>query len=171
MYRDKLRSYGCGEVPSFDPMNGGISSQLLFLFEKPGPMTSSEGTQLGSGFISPDNDDPTAEATFNFIASSGIPREMAVFWNIIPWWNGTRDVKPEELDKGLSELCNLVAILEKLRVVVLVGRKAQRAEDFLLEKEIPFLKSPHPSPLVRARYPDQWLSIPSIWGQALKFIA
>lgn len=52
------------EFPDFDPLDGGVDADLLFLFEKPGPMTSIAGG--GSGFISRDNDDPSAEATFRF---------------------------------------------------------------------------------------------------------
>src|SRR5215472_17455807 len=54
----KLRKSGQGQVPDFDPLDGGINARILFLFEKPGPMTS-DGR--GSGFISRNNDDPTAE--------------------------------------------------------------------------------------------------------------
>jgi hypothetical protein len=32
------------------------------------------------------NDDPTAEAIFNFMQEAGNPRKAAVFWNVIPWW-------------------------------------------------------------------------------------
>jgi hypothetical protein len=84
-YAARLRERG--EVPEFDPCDGGTEAQLLFLFEKPGPMTSS---QAGSGFIGRNNDDPTAEATFRFMQSAGIPRKLTVTWNVIPWWNGTR---------------------------------------------------------------------------------
>jgi hypothetical protein len=54
------------EVPEFDPLDGGVEAQVLFLFEKPGPMTAELGgsKRSGSGFISRNNDDPTAEATF-----------------------------------------------------------------------------------------------------------
>jgi hypothetical protein len=57
----RLRERGSIEVPDFDPFDGGIHAQVLFLFEKPGPMTASNN---GSGFISRNNDDRSAEATF-----------------------------------------------------------------------------------------------------------
>jgi hypothetical protein len=37
------------EFPDFDPLDGGINAEILFLFEKPGPKTSARGG--GSGFI------------------------------------------------------------------------------------------------------------------------
>jgi hypothetical protein len=57
-YVHELRDRGFGEVPYFDPLDGGIKAEALFLFEKPGPQAA------GSGFISRNNDDPTAENTF-----------------------------------------------------------------------------------------------------------
>jgi Uncharacterized protein family, UPF0114 len=60
-YVHKLRECGFGEVPYFDPLDEGINAEALFLFEKPGPQA------VGSGFISRNNDDPTAENTFRFM--------------------------------------------------------------------------------------------------------
>jgi hypothetical protein len=65
------------EVPEFDPLDGGTDARVLFLFEKPGPMTAASGKRTGSGFISRNNDDATAEATFKFMQQAGIPREFA----------------------------------------------------------------------------------------------
>jgi hypothetical protein len=62
-YAAKLRLRGSVEVPEFDPLDGGVNARILFLFEKPGPMTADGSTfseRSGSGFIS--RDDPTAEA-------------------------------------------------------------------------------------------------------------
>src|SRR5262249_9080241 len=80
----ELRKRGLGEVPEFDPLDGGVDARVLFLFEKPGPMTAEHH---GSGFISRNNDDRTAEATINFMRQAGIPRKLTVIWNLIPWWN------------------------------------------------------------------------------------
>ena len=37
------------EYPYFDPLDGGVDADLLFLYEKPGRITSNKGN--GSGFI------------------------------------------------------------------------------------------------------------------------
>jgi hypothetical protein len=77
------------EVPEFDSLDGGVDARVLFLFEKPGPMTA-EGNganrRVGSGFISRNNDDPTAEATFTFMRQANLPRKLTILWNVIPWW-------------------------------------------------------------------------------------
>src|ERR1035438_5895674 len=66
-YAERLRMRGLGEVPDFDPLDGGVEARVLFLFEKPGPMTAEAGKRFGSGFISRNNDDSTAEASIGFI--------------------------------------------------------------------------------------------------------
>lgn len=71
-YTAYLRQSGWGEVPDFDPLGRCGVARILFPLEKPGPMTPPTGKWQGSGFISRDNDDPTAEATFCFTASAGI---------------------------------------------------------------------------------------------------
>ena len=113
------------EVLDFDPLDGGVDACILFLFEKPGRMTVDDGR--GSGFISRDNDDPTAEHTFRFMRKARIPRKRAVIWNVIPWWNGTRKVTDAELREGAEETRRLTGLLPRLRAVVFVGEKASRA--------------------------------------------
>ena len=163
---------GRGEVPDFDPLDGGDGAQALVLFEKPGPMTSiGRGRErLGSGFISRDNDDPTAEATFHFMRKAGLERRVTTVWNMVPWWNGTRAIRADELRAGMNALDNLVVLLTNLRVVVLVGRKAGRARSYLEGRGFPLIESAHPSPIVRDSLPDVWKSIPGRWAEALPFV-
>jgi hypothetical protein len=157
------------EVPDFDPLDGGMDASMLFLFEKPGPMTAVGGKRVGSGFISRDNDDPTAEATFNFMNQAGIPRRRTVSWNVVPWWNGERKITTSELREGAECVRELIALLPKLRVVVLVGKKAARARPHLETKSLSLFTSAHPSPLVRASLPDRWKAIPLEWASAARF--
>ncbi len=167
-YARHLRAMGCGEVPDFDPLDGGIGARVLFLFEKPGPMTAAAG---GSGFISRDNDDRTAAATFDFMRQAGIPREATVIWNVIPWWNGTRKVTSEELHKGVEQAGELIRLLPGLRAVVLVGRKAARAEPRLAATGLTVFTSAHPSPVVHARWPALWEAIPGQWAPVRPILA
>lgn len=162
MYTAKLRERGLGEVPEFDPFDGGVDAQVLFLFEKPGPMTSGKG---GSGFISRNNNDPSAEATFDFMQRAGIPRKLTVTWNVIPWWNGTRKVTGQELREGVACVQELITLLPKLCAVVLVGGKAARAQEYLRGTGLTLFTSAHPSPLVRAKYPERWNAISSQWAK------
>ena len=170
-YVTRLRGMGRGEVPDFDPLDGGYRAQVLFLFEKPGPMTSLDRgrEKKGSGFISRDNDDPTAEATFRFMQKAGLDRQLTAVWNTVPWWNGTRAIRADELHAGMNALDELLCLMENRRVIMLVGRKAARVRSHLEKRCIPVLQSPHPSPIVRASRPVAWQSIPVQWSEAVPF--
>lgn len=171
-YARGLRGMGRGEVPDFDPLDGGKGAKALFLFEKPGPMTSYDrsGKRVGSGFISRDNDDPTAEATFRFMEEAGLDRRVTVVWNMVPWWNGTRAIGADELRAGMGALDGLLMLLTDLRVVVLVGRKAGRARSHLETRGLPVIESAHPSPIVRASRPAAWQAIPARWAEVLPYM-
>jgi hypothetical protein len=163
---DKLRrAHRDWEFPDFDPHDGGANADMLFLFEKPGRMTSA-GSGKGSGFISRDNDDPTANAIFDFMKKANLCRDRTVIWNVIPGWNGTRKIVKAELSAGVDSLRGLLPLLPKLRTVILVGKKAQRAKPLVEPLGFRIFVSAHPSPLVRASRPDVWHNIPLIWAQA-----
>ncbi|OTA17427.1 hypothetical protein Xbed_03334 [Xenorhabdus beddingii] len=153
------------QFPYFDPHDGGQRADILFLLEKPGPKTSPE--RGGSGFISRDNNDATAEAIFNFTNAAGIPRKRTVLWNTIPGWNGTIKMTSAENKAGLSELANLLALLPNLSTVVLVGRKAEKAFPLLEQKPVKIIVSAHPSPKVRATNRSMWDSITDRWLLAI----
>jgi hypothetical protein len=169
-YVERLRNKSDVEVPDFDPLDGGQKAKVLFLFEKPGRKTSVKNG--GSGYISRNNDDPTAEATFDFMQCAGLPRNKTIIWNVIPWWNGTRKIKRGELDAGLKEIEALLALLPKLAAVMMVGKKAAKARPYL-EKHYPHLKlceSAHPSPQVQRIYPRLWNEIPGKWRKCCHIV-
>jgi hypothetical protein len=169
VFAARLRERGSVEVPDFDPLDGGIDARVLFLFEKPGPMTAEKGKRAGSGFISRNNDDPTAEATFKFMIEARIPRRTIVIWNVIPWWNGTRKISVTELKEGVDCVLELISLLPKLRAVVMVGARAAAAKPFLETTGLELFSSDHPGPMVRARWPDRWNAIPASWARVRKF--
>jgi len=166
----QLRQRGSGEVPEFDPLDGGIDARVLFLFEKPGPMTARRGKRAGSGFISRNNNDATAEATFKFMQQASIPRKLTASWNVIPWWNGTVKVTGDELREGAGCVADLICLLPKLRAVVMVGRKAAAAQPYLKTIGLALLTSDHPSPRVKARWRDRWEAIPSQWAKVHTYL-
>lgn len=146
-------------------MDGGVDARVLFLLEKPGPMTSpARRVREGSGFVSRDNDGATAEAMLRFMLEAGLPRRDTVIWNVIPWWNGTIAVTAAERAAGLQQLGDLLALLPRLHTAVLVGRTAARARPFLNGLRV--LESAHPSPQVRAGYRAMWDAIPRVWREA-----
>lgn len=169
----RLRAQNRGMVPDFDPLDGGVAARALFLMEKPGPMTDAEAppaARRGSGFISRDNDDPTAEATCRFMLEAAIPRGHAILWNLVPWWNGTRKLTREELIDGAAAVEDLVQLLPDLRAIVLVGAMARRLQRRIDGLGYPTFASDHPSPIVRASRPERWRAIPSAWRQVKPFL-
>ena len=135
-------------VPWFDPTEAGTEARILLLFENPGRRADAA---QGSGFISPDNDDKSAENMWGFFREAGIDRRRdIVAWNIVPWYLGDDrrigQVRAADIEDARPALVELLELLPNLRVVVLFGRKAQagwrRAH---LPVDIPVLEAPHPS--------------------------
>lgn len=132
-------------------------------------MTVPTGRRLrqGSGFISRDNDDPTAAAAFAFHRAAGIPRSETLMWNVIPGWNGMIKVTAAELAAGVQDVAGLVGLLPRLGTIVLVGGRAAKADTLVRSLgNFAVLRSAHPSPQVRATRPDLWHRIPEIWQAA-----
>lgn len=164
-FAQSLRERGYGQVPDFDPWDGGIAAQALFLFEKPGPKA------FASGFISRNNDDPTAEHTFNFLRQAEISRRATCLWNTVPGWNGTRKLTSKELKQGAAALCELIPLLHNLKVVVLVGKRAANCwSKFGNLERLPSIVSAHPSPINFAFARDTWNEIPTCWAKAREFL-
>lgn len=153
-------------VPDFDPLDGGINAEFLFLFEKPGPKTDSRNG--GSGFISRDNNDPTAENIFKFMKDIGLNRNRTLIWNIMPIWNKTIKFNSQERKKGTRLLEEVMGLLPNIKALILVGNSAQSSEKWLkINNEIHIIKSAHPGAKVKARYRDKWNDIPRQWKKVL----
>src|SRR5437763_661425 len=67
-------------VPWFDPADGGHSATILWLLEAPGPKATRE--RGGSGIISCNNNDGTAENTWRTRDEAGVSRDLVVHWNV-----------------------------------------------------------------------------------------
>jgi hypothetical protein len=122
-------------LPHFDPAESGIEARVLLLLEAPGPKTVPEWG--GSGLISVDNDDPTAQNVWKTGNAVGL-HEHVLAWNIVPSVLGRASVKPtdQEIEQGANELRGLLDLLPELRVIVLAGRKAKGGWDAHLDLEL-----------------------------------
>lgn len=138
-------------VPWFDPAESGVESRVLVILEAPGPMTNADNSRPGSGFISVDNDDPTAENTWRARAEAGL-NSGVLHWNIVPWYLGTAARKPNavELADGAAELLELMRVLPNLDTVLLAGEYAKKGWSRHLARslrrpEVRVIETWHPS--------------------------
>lgn len=166
-YVAELRSRGLGRIPDFDPLDGGINASILFLFEKPGPRALQ--------FISRNNNDPTAENTFRFMKEVGIERSLTATWNVIPGWNNTTRIKPDEIAKASNLLDELLDLFPHLKVIVTVGRRAEEALSKMnvsKVSKVPIISSIHPSNRNRnnPKTKDRWMAISEQWAKSLKYL-
>lgn len=146
---ERIRSArGRDRVPDFDPTEAGVRAPLLLLLEAPGAKATRE--RGGSGFVSPDNDDGTAENMWWLLRQAGVDRAKdVVTWNIVPWYLGSDSkIKPAtrvDLEAARPYVAELLGLLVNLRVVVLIGRRA--ADGWRqLAIDLPSVEVPHPSP-------------------------
>ncbi|MFI7358892.1 uracil-DNA glycosylase [Streptomyces avidinii] len=162
---DNLRGrLGDGDsVPWFDPASGGVGARSLFLLEAPGQKSMGAEAELrrtGSGIISIDNDDMTAQNCWTLRAEAGLPYQESMHWNVVPWYLGTanRIAAPgkTEIQRAAPFLYEVIAMLPALEVVVPMGRKAQAgwaACQARYEPKVHTLPTWHPSPRVFASRP------------------
>jgi uracil-DNA glycosylase len=146
-------------VPEFDPMDGGVLAECLFLLEAPG------GRAVGSGLVSRNNPDETAKNFFLLNEEAGLSRVRTVTWNVVPWYVGIgkriRAVTDADINASSHHLNELLHLLPALRAVVLVGRKAQRARPVFerLPPQCAVFECPHPSPLSLNGRPERHAEI------------
>ncbi|MCI3276732.1 uracil-DNA glycosylase [Streptomyces cylindrosporus] len=124
---EKLRGrLGVGEaVPWFDPACGRVGARSLFLLEAPGQKSMGAEVELrrtGSGIISVDNDDQTAQNCWTLRAEAGLPYHESVHWNVVPWYLGSADrvaaPKRTEIQGAAPFLHEVIAMVPALEVVV-----------------------------------------------------
>lgn len=165
-YLNVIRSHQPGrELPCFDPCDGGIRARALFLLEAPGRQA------VGSAFISRNNPDQTAKNMCSLLQSAGLARRDTLLWNIVPWYVGDgsriRPVTPQDIQEALPYLKGLLGLLPHLRVVVLVGKKAQSAIGSLRPlTNVPIRATDHPSPRVFNVWPEKRAQVLAVFSQA-----
>ena len=115
-------SGGRGWVPYLAPAYSGVDARVLCVLRDPGPKTNDE--LGGSGFLSPENDDPTARRFAALLDGAGIPVSEILAWNAYRWYVNGKPT-PAELEAGVEPLRRLLGILPRLRVIMLHGGSAQ----------------------------------------------
>ncbi len=117
----RIRRETGARVPWFDPADAGVDARVLFLFQDPGR----SGAAV-SGYVSVDNDDPSARAIAQLRADAGLQRNEVIHWNAIPW-ELERNPKVSDIADAQPYTDDLIDMLHRLQVVVAVGRWVQQA--------------------------------------------
>lgn len=160
---------GEASVPYVDPDSGGVCARVLFILESPaGPAA------LGSGMLSPDNDDETAANMWRLYEQSGLARSHGLHWNAVPWYIGEggreKSVKARQALEGALWLDRLIELLPDLRLIVTMGKPAERAfrsySDARDGQHVEWVIAPHPSPRVKAAYPERWPQVRAAFARA-----
>lgn len=114
------------EMPYVDPLDAGTEARVLIVLEAPGPMTNAFNTVPGSGFISSDNNDATAENLWLARQDAGLV-DGVLIWNAVPWYLGPAKRKPRvsEKEAGGAILRELMQMLPELHTVVPLGDHAK----------------------------------------------
>lgn len=153
---DRLRKCRGDEdesVPYVAPIYGGVNARLLSILRDPGSRT--QGKE-GSGFLSIENDDATAEHIGKLFAEAGeagIDIKDVIPWNAYPWYINNRKPKASELNDGVEPLKDLIDLLPKLQVVMLHGVSAKdgwkrfmrRYPNIVTERGLQVIGTYHPS--------------------------
>ncbi len=134
-------------IPYFDPTEAGVNATMLCLFEAPGPKAA---PPAGSGFVSADNNDQTAQNMWLLLQEAEIDRASEyVAWNVVPWYVGDsgriRAVRGADLADAKLATEELLGLLPEVRVAVLCGKAAARAWE-RIGAPLDAVKAPHPSP-------------------------
>ena len=155
-------------APYFDPKSGGTGAQVLLLLESPGPKVSQ------TGFVSADNPDGTAENMSCLLKLAGLSRTKMLLWNIFPWQLSDKSViatSEKDLIEAAPATRELLTLLPKLKVIVLVGKKAKEGWEHVglkIDPKITVLYCPHPSPIPFGVNPESAVKALSILVQAKK---
>jgi hypothetical protein len=157
-------------VPWFDPADGGVDAEILWLLEAPGPKaTAGRG---GSGIVSCNNNDGAAENTWRTRAEAGVDRAAVVHWNVIPYYLGDgtkiRAWEPTDVAFAGPLLGDLLGLLPRLRAVILGGKAAQVAwkDHGPREGGLVSYLSPHPSVTNLNTRPHLRAEVVAAWKKA-----
>lgn len=158
-----------GDVPHFDPFDGGVDARLLVLLATPGPSTAS------IRFTSRDNPTGTARTLRRLFANSEIDRRETVLWNAVPWILPRRGAQlgvPRKRDIGYARLSlrALLELLPQLEAILLLGRVASEValSSFVESAHPVVIVAPHPSPAKLAANRSFCDELERRFGQAAK---
>lgn len=121
--------HDAGCPPYVAPMYRGTAAPVLAVLRDPGPKA---GGAQGSGFLSVENDDQTAERQCVFMSEAGLDPSDVLPWNAYPWYINAAPTR-SQLGDGVEPLRRLIELMPRLQVVLLLGKDAQRGWQVFLD--------------------------------------
>ena len=106
--------------PLIPPMHGGVAARIVEVFRDPGPKA---GGPRGSGFLSWQNDDRSAERHAGLAKCAGLLPQDVVSLNSYLWYIN-REPTSDELRDGLGAFLSLYALIMEPSVVIFHGGTA-----------------------------------------------
>jgi hypothetical protein len=134
---DELRAEAGEWAPYVAPHHGGTKAHILLLLQAPGPGTDDVSSD-GSGFLSVENDDPTAQLMAQCLDRARVSQSEVIPWNAYPWVPHEGRITAAMVRKGLDPLVRLLGTIDDLVVVMPMGKVANDSWA-LLAKEHPEL--------------------------------
>jgi uracil-DNA glycosylase len=163
-------------APWVDPDGAGVNARILFLAESPGPKAA---TAHGSGVVSVDNADPTAQRCWTLMRQTGLNFSDCVNWNAVPWYvSSERKNKNATVGDWKLAVDWFDAFLRRLPVLLVVVPMGRFAQDCWARYtagpgavRLPSLPCPHPSNLARVSNPNSEAEILEAMHGAKRLIA
>lgn len=115
---------GAPNLPLIDPTFGGVGASVLLVLKA--PEADADPSRRGRRFLSLDNDDAVAARMFATCVDVGLHRGDLVAWNICPFPIARSAPSAAELADARPYTARLLAMLPRLRGVVLLGSPAQK---------------------------------------------
>ena len=126
MVRRIRRETGDETVPWLDPSGAGVDAKVLLLLRDPSN-AADPITKQGTGFISPDNPDRTADNITWLRGQAGLLPSELVHWTAVPWRIADGVSVRDQIRQATPFLKEFVRYLQGLRAVVCMGHDARKA--------------------------------------------
>lgn len=124
---DELRAQHPGRVvPHVAPTSRGVEARVLVVHRSPAPDLGPEA------LLSVEGDDGGSERLHGLLSTAGIDPALVLPWHAVPWSvESGQPLTSSDAKAGRLVLARVVALLPRLRVVVLHGREVEPVWDAL----------------------------------------